>query len=306
MSIMFQFNKIAIFIDADNAQASMIESIIQDVSAYGRIITKRAYANWTKPQVKPWEEKVKRYAIGTIQQFDFVSGKNASDMALTIDAMEMLHTGDYDCFVIVSSDSDFTALAIKLHESGIFVIGYGNRLTVESFRNACDEFNYVEDLDIVSRDDAYALQQMNDKKGNDSIDNDVKSQELSDKNIEESENDYSDNSYKEKEDLENNCSNIEFVQNNTINMPVSEEELESLLRIAEEKYALDDGYVNISSAGAYIKRVKSDFNIKTFGFDKLPEYIKSKPDKYDSEVRQGKGGVNLFLYRSKKKEKITC
>ena len=141
-----RFNKIAILIDADNAQASKMEDILKDVSTYGRVVTKRAYANWTKPMLKPWENEVKRFAIGTIQQFDFASGKNASDMALTIDAMDLLHTGNYDCFVIVSNDSDFTTLAIKIHESGVFVIGYGNKQTVDSFRNACDEFNYVEDL----------------------------------------------------------------------------------------------------------------------------------------------------------------
>ena len=140
------FEKIIVLIDAENAQAGKADRILKDVSTYGRIVTKRAYANWTKPQVRPWESVVKKYAIGTVQQFDFASGKNASDMALTIDAMEQLFVGKYDCFAIISSDSDFTSLAMKLHESGVFVIGYGNRQTTESFRNACDEFNYVEDF----------------------------------------------------------------------------------------------------------------------------------------------------------------
>lgn len=140
------FEKIIVLIDAENAQAGKADRILKDVSTYGRIVTKRAYANWTKPQVRPWEAVVKKYAIGTVQQFDFASGKNASDMALTIDAMEQLYVGKYDCFAIISSDSDFTALAMRLHESGVFVIGYGNRQTTESFRNACDEFNYVEEF----------------------------------------------------------------------------------------------------------------------------------------------------------------
>lgn len=141
-----EFESVALLIDADNAQASKIESVLKDVSAYGRLVIKRAYGNWSKPHLGSWESKIKRFAISAIQQFDFATGKNASDMALTIDAMELLHTEKYDCFVLVSSDSDFTSLAIKLHESGVYVVGYGNRSTVESFRNACDEFNYVEEL----------------------------------------------------------------------------------------------------------------------------------------------------------------
>ena len=87
------FEKIAVLIDADNAQAAKIEDVFKDVSTYGRIVTKRAYANWTKPGLKPWEAEVKRFAVGTIQQFDFASGKNASDMALTVDAMDLLYSG---------------------------------------------------------------------------------------------------------------------------------------------------------------------------------------------------------------------
>ncbi len=143
---MKDLERIALLIDADNAQASTIEAVIKEASAYGRIVIKRAYGNWAKKNLAPWEKEIKRFAISAVQQFDFASGKNASDMALTIDAMELLYSGRFDGFVIVSSDSDFTSLAIRLHESGVYVIGYDVKTTVESFRNACDEFNYVEDL----------------------------------------------------------------------------------------------------------------------------------------------------------------
>lgn len=240
---MKNLERIAVFIDADNAQASKIEYILKDISAYGRIVIKRAYANWTKPELKPWEKEIKRFAIGTIQQFDFVTGKNASDIALTIDAMDLLHVGSIDGFVIVSSDSDFTSLAIKLHESGVYVIGYGRNTTVESFRAACDEFNYVENLDT------------------------------NNENME---------SKSQSEDVKKD-----------------EDELDDLLKIAEEKYADEDGYVNVSSAGAYIKRVYPDFNIKTLGYKKLPEYLKNKTDMYDVKESIGKGGVKLIMYKIK-------
>ncbi len=137
---------IAVLIDADNTQLSKIESVLHELSAYGRIIAKKAYGNWKKPTLKNWETEVKRLAIRAEQQFDYTSGKNTTDIAITIDAMDMLHTKMYDCFVLVSSDSDFTPLAIRLRESGVHIIGVGEKKTLEAFRNACDEFIFLEFL----------------------------------------------------------------------------------------------------------------------------------------------------------------
>ncbi len=265
--------KIAVFIDADNAQANKIEAVIKDISTYGRIVIKRAYANWSKPNLRPWEKEIKRFAIGAIQQFDFASGKNASDMALTIDAMDLLHTGKYDGFVIVSSDSDFTSLAIKLHESGVYVIGYGNKTAVESFRNACDEFNYVEDLGSGSP-------QLQSLAAETTKTTEVQSLEL-------------DNSHK-------NAAINSAIPDPSDNENVDEAELDNLLAIAMNKYADEDGFVNVASAGSYIKRVHPDFDIKRLGYDKLPEYLRSKKDLYEIEERQGKGTVKLILYTLRK------
>lgn len=263
-----EFESVALLIDADNAQASKIESVLKDVSAYGRLVIKRAYGNWSKPHLGSWESKIKRFAISAIQQFDFATGKNASDMALTIDAMELLHTEKYDCFVLVSSDSDFTSLAIKLHESGVYVVGYGNRSTVESFRNACDEFNYVEEL----------LEE--------------------EKSSEETEADA------EPAAGESGSSKAKKGSGRS-KKPAKKDpcrELDSLLKIAEERYADDTGFANSSSAGTYIKRVKPDFNIKLLGYSKLPEYLKENPKKYIVEERSGKGTVKLIMYKSVKKK----
>ncbi len=278
---MKDLERMVFLVDADNAQPNKIEGILKDVSAYGRIVIKRAYANWSKPHLKPWEAIIKRFAIGAIQQFDFASGKNASDMALTIDAMELLYKGNYDGFVIVSSDSDFTSLAIRLHESGVYVIGYGNRNTVESFRSACDEFNYVEDLADTK------------KKGKKmAADNSAKKATSSSRQATENARGHSP-SAKSSKALEE----TEDVIGETI---LTVEELDDLLHIAEEKYAEDDGYVNVSSAGAYIKRVHSDFKITTLGYAKLPEYLRDNNDKYDVTEREGKGTTKLILYKTKK------
>lgn len=139
--------KIALLIDADNTQLSKLEAVLNELSIRGRIIVKRAYGNWKKDALKNWEEKIKLLAIKAEQQFDYTQGKNATDMALVIDAMELLHSEKYDTFAIVSSDSDFTPLAIKLQESGAFVFGVGEGKTPIAFRKACDEFILLENLE---------------------------------------------------------------------------------------------------------------------------------------------------------------
>ena len=151
---MNSLQKIAMVIDADNTQISKIEAVIREISKHGRIVVKRAYGNWKKDTLKNWEGEIKRLAIKAEQQFDYVSGKNATDMALVIDTIELLYANIYDAFVIVSSDSDYTPLAIKLHESGVYVMGVGERKTPEAFRNACDEFIFLENLSAEERSSA--------------------------------------------------------------------------------------------------------------------------------------------------------
>lgn len=143
---MDNLQKIVVLIDADNTQLNKIEDVMREISTYGRIVVKRAYGNWKKDTLKNWENEIKRLAIKAEQQFDYVSGKNATDMALVINAIDLLHSEVYDGFVLVASDSDYTPLAIRLHESGVHVIGVGENKTPEAFRNACDDFIFLENL----------------------------------------------------------------------------------------------------------------------------------------------------------------
>ncbi len=143
---MNDFERMVVLIDADNTQLSKLEAVLNEASTYGRIIVKKAYGNWKKPNLSKWEDTIKRLAIKAEQQFDYVSGKNTSDIAICIDAMDLLHTGMYDAVILVSSDSDFTPLAVRLRESGMYVIGVGEKKTLESFRNACDNFIFLEYL----------------------------------------------------------------------------------------------------------------------------------------------------------------
>ena len=138
--------KLAVLIDADNARPVIIEGLLAEVAKYGTAHVKRSYGDWTKPDLNGWKEVLLRYSIQPIQQFRYTVGKNATDSAMIIDALDLLYTGRFDGFCIVSSDSDFTRLASRIRESGLMVYGFGEKKTPEPFRTACDKFIYTEVL----------------------------------------------------------------------------------------------------------------------------------------------------------------
>ncbi|MFA4876884.1 MAG: NYN domain-containing protein [Methanoregula sp.] len=138
--------KLAVLIDADNAQASVIKNLLDEVARYGVASVKRIYGNWTTPQLQQWKDVLLSNSIVPIQQFNYTSGKNATDSALIIDAMDLLHAGKLDGFCLVSSDSDFTRLASRIRESGLIVYGFGEKKTPKPFVDACDKFIYTEIL----------------------------------------------------------------------------------------------------------------------------------------------------------------
>ncbi|MEV6607904.1 NYN domain-containing protein [Kutzneria sp. NPDC051319] len=138
--------KLAVLIDADNAQSSIIEALLAEVAKYGTAHVKRAYGDWTGTNLKGWKDHLLAQSIQPIQQFAYTTGKNATDAAMVIDAMDLLYSDRFDGFCIVSSDSDFTRLAARLRESGLTVYGFGERKTPKPFVAACDKFIYVENL----------------------------------------------------------------------------------------------------------------------------------------------------------------
>ena len=144
--------KIALLIDADNSPAAKIDVILSELAKYGVVYIRRAYGNWKKDTLKPWEEVLQEYAIQPIQQFDYSKGKNATDIALVIDAMDLLYTQKLDGFGIVSSDSDFTPLIMRIHTQGLKVYGFGEKKTPQPFVNACSKFTYLEALGIINED----------------------------------------------------------------------------------------------------------------------------------------------------------
>jgi len=138
--------RIALLIDADNAPAAKIDAVLAEVARYGVANVRRAYGNWKSPRLKGWESVLHEYAIRPIQQFAYSRGKNASDMAMVIDAMDMLYARNLDGFAIVSSDADFTPLVMRLLTDGVKVYGFGEKKTPEPFVNACSKFTYIEAL----------------------------------------------------------------------------------------------------------------------------------------------------------------
>ena len=139
-------DNLAVLIDADNAQASVISDLLAEVAQYGTATVKRAYGDWTTTQLAGWKDVLHVHAIQPVQQFSYTSGKNATDSALIIDAMDLLYTGKFDGFCIISSDSDFTRLASRIREAGVTVYGFGERKTPKPFVQACDKFIYTEIL----------------------------------------------------------------------------------------------------------------------------------------------------------------
>lgn len=138
--------KLAVLIDADNVPYAHVKEMFEEIAKYGTPTFKRIYADWTKPTVSGWKAVLLENAITPIQQYSYSRGKNSSDSALIIDAMDILYTGKVDGFCIVSSDSDFTRLAIRLREAGMKVIGIGEKKTLNPFITACDKFIYIEIL----------------------------------------------------------------------------------------------------------------------------------------------------------------
>jgi uncharacterized LabA/DUF88 family protein len=138
--------RLAVLIDADNAQPAIVDALLAEIAKYGTAHVKRAYGDWTTGALRGWKDQLLAQSIQPIQQFAYTRGKNATDAAMVIDAMDLLYSGRFDGFCIVSSDSDFTRLAARIRESGLTVYGFGERKTPKPFVAACDKFIYIENL----------------------------------------------------------------------------------------------------------------------------------------------------------------
>jgi len=286
--------KIVVLIDADNAQIGKLREIMAEIATHGHIIVKKAYGDWSSVLLKNWKDELNFLAIQPIQQFAYTSGKNSSDILIVIDAMDLLYTGKYDTFVLVSSDSDFTSLATRLRSSEIFVYGIGEKKTPTAFRNACDDFIFTENLNI--------LEKVNESTNENVAQEENISYEQNEKN-QDSENVAQEESISYEQNGKNQDSE-NVVQEESMSYKQNEksQDLENVIRLlyfASDTYEDEEGWANISSAGSYIKRSMPDFNPKNYGFSKLPELIGSLSNLFEMKKYKGKGTVNIIAYRRK-------
>ncbi len=265
--------KIAVLIDADNARHSKLKLILAEISAHGHMIVKRAYGDWSNDTLKNWKTSLNELAIQPIQQFAYTTGKNSTDASMIIDAMDLLYSDKFDAFAIVSSDSDFTKLASRLKESEIFVFGVGEKKTPISFRNACDDFIYVENLDKMEIEKPIIAHSVDPK-------SEVKPP-----------------SRRTAKQRKKPTAKTPETVVETVAIQGDFKELTFLINKAWELYQDDEGWANVAAAGSFIKRSQPDFDPRSYNAKKLPDIIENLKDQFTIKKFSGKGGVNIVAYK---------
>lgn len=263
--------KLAVLIDADNVPYSNVKGMMEEIAKYGTPTTKRIYADWTKPNANGWKSVLLEHAITPIQQYSYTVGKNSSDSAMIIDAMDLLYSSKVDGFCIVSSDSDFTRLAIRLRESGMKVIGIGEKKTPNSFIVACDRFIYIEVLDGAIKKTLKTNTRQN------------KLQKTTSTPA---------TSSKKNPDLINNEPAIQKETSNKIDSQTIELIEDTLDAIGDE-----DGWAFLGDVGNLIVKKKPEFDPRNYGFSKLTPMLKSLTDILEIDERESdkKGIKHVFV-----------
>ena len=287
--------KIALFIDADNISAKYGKSIIETLQSRGEIFIRRIYGNWEKNSLHKWNESILKYGLLAVQQMDFTTGKNATDMSLTIDAMDVLYQQQATIFAIVSGDSDFTPLAVKLRERGVYVIGLGKDQASTSFRSACNEFIELEPVD--ENENAPTT----DEKIKTELIAPVKVAPISKvipvpKTLptiaEPKKTTAKKKSPEKKMTLQQRygwCG-----QNGLKNPKKKFQQIHDILHESARSHADANGFAPLNRAGHDIKQKNLGFGIKDFGYSLLHEFIGDFPDFY--ELVRTKGGKS-FRYK---------
>ncbi len=262
--------KLAVLIDADNVPYSNVKGMMEEIAKDGTPTTKRIYADWTKPNANGWKSVLLEHAITPIQQYSYTVGKNSSDSAMIIDAMDLLYSDKVDGFCIVSSDSDFTRLAIRLRESGMKVIGIGEKKTPNSFIVACDRFIYIEVLEGAikkTRSIANSRSKL------------PKTKLIEEKKIIEK--------IIEKVPEKPAPKPLNKIDNQTIEL------IEGTL----EAIGDDDGWAFLGDVGNLIVKKKPEFDPRNYGFSKLTPMLKSLTDILEIDERESdkKGIKHVFV-----------
>jgi uncharacterized LabA/DUF88 family protein len=249
--------RLAVLIDADNTSPKLTREMFEELAGYGTLTVKRAYGDWTQSQLNGWKGELHKHAISPMQQFANTSGKNSTDSALIIDAMDLLYAGNVDGFVIVSSDADFTRLATRLRESGMTVYGLGQRKTPKPFQDACDKFTFLEVLREAEPTAAVVPAR--------------------------------DTAPEEREEPGEPGEPGEVA-------PVSKGNLQSMLTKALNKTASDDDdWSALGSLGNHLNRTDPSFDPRTYGYAKLSDLVKGQPFLETKTVKAASGQGQLWV-----------
>lgn len=268
--------RLAVLIDADNAPRSALGDVMAEVAVYGTPTIKRIYGDWTTPNLASWKPLLLENAITPVQQYGYTTGKNSTDSAMIIDAMDILYTGQVDGFVLVSSDSDFTRLAIRLREAGKKVYGMGEKKTPNPFIVACDKFVYIEVIRSAAQ------------------------QERAEEAAREEP--------KEPPKPARRAARKKGAEAAPPPAPEDEppsrvpKEIITLLADSVEMLADEDGYAPLGEVANLLVRKKRDFDPRNFGFSKLSKLVKALP-RFEVDVRQGgQSNMKHFFVRDKERK----
>ena len=254
--------RLAVLIDADNAQAAVIEALLEEVARFGEATVRRIYGDFTSPTSASWKKVLNKHSIKPVQQFAYTTGKNATDSTMIIDAMDLLYTRRFDGFCLVTSDSDFTGLAVRLREEGLRVFGFGEQKTPEPFRTACHKFIYTEVLR--GQEGPIVAQSMS-----------PHSQPTSTEPL-----------------------GTPPVLLATLTRPPFPEKF---LLEALENSAEDSGWSHLGTFGSYLQKIQPDFDSRLHGFKKLSDLVRSRPDLFDTEEKAVAGTNHKVPYVRAKK-----
>jgi uncharacterized LabA/DUF88 family protein len=247
--------RLAVLIDADNAQASVINGLLAEIARFGEATVKRIYGDFTSPTSAQWKKVLNKYAIKPVQQFAYTTGKNSTDSTLIIDAMDLLYTRRFDGFCLVSSDSDFTGLALRIREEGLVVLGFGEKKTPEAFRNACHKFVLTEVLRPTNTRNHRPVAHSNNSR-----------------------------------EASGHQTQMEPPTEHQEAFP-SEFILEAL-----ELASDDSGWAHLGTFGSYLTKLQPDFDARVYGFRKLSDLVKAKPDIFVFEERKISGVRTKLMY----------
>ena len=287
--------RFAVLIDADNISDKYIKTILDELAAEGEVTYKRIYGDWTKPALAPWKKVLLEYSVTPIQQYSYTTGKNATDSAMIIDAMDILYSGNVDGFCLVTSDSDFTRLASRLRESGMMVIGMGEHKTPKAFTSACNKFKY---LDILSG----KLSKAPEKAAKAAKAAKATKPEKPVKDAKKKAVKHAKPEVKEeiKEEIKEDILDIAKEEPEETITPLSAI-MASLVGILREG-SDEDGWVSTSDLGNKLLKRYSDFDVRNYGFTRLTPFLKSLKGFEMKSVRNENSNVKQVYLREEQQD----